>query len=300
LVEPANARRALEHLYERAGKQKTTQLNNQARVLVKLAQVWVKAPEGQLKALRKLDTDTRIARSGLTDKNLDRLAQFALRSNEDLLLQLPGKVLKSAEATPKDVDQARRVMYAMAVELLTMAPIRIKNLTELDLDERLTVVRRGGEEALFIRIDRDEVKNGRPIRIPLPDSTARRLNVYLKKYRPLLCDGPSRALFPGKGGAIRNPSGFGQAISKFILRETGLVMNPHLFRHLAAKLVLERRPEAIEIVRRLLGHKSVATTLKFYAELKQEIAFREYDAMIADLLAALEAPPKARSRKRAA
>jgi hypothetical protein len=38
-------------------------------------------------------------------------------------------------------------------------------------------------------------------------------------------------------------------------------------------------------VRRLLGHTNVATTLRYYAEIKTAAAFRRYDSVIADLRA---------------
>ena len=50
--------------------------------------------------------------------------------------------------------------------------------------------------------------------------------------------------------------------------ETGLVMNPHLFRHLGAHLFLERHPGSYEEVRRVLGHKNIDTTIENYAGLE--------------------------------
>ena len=60
-------------------------------------------------------------------------------------------------------------------------------------------------------------------------------------------------------------------------------MNVHLFRHVAAKLHLDAHPEDIETARRVLGHRSMTTTLKAYAETKTAAAFRRYDGMIATL-----------------
>ena len=65
-----------------------------------------------------------------------------------------------------------------------------------------------------------------------------------------------------------------------MLRETGIRMNLHLFRHTAVKLHLEAHPEDIETARRLLGHKSVTTTLRSYAETRTAAAFRRYDEVI--------------------
>jgi integrase len=49
-----------------------------------------------------------------------------------------------------------------------------------------------------------------------------------------------------------------------VFRFTGLQFNPHLFRHLAAKLFLEQRPGQYEVVREVLGHASMRTTTGSY------------------------------------
>jgi integrase len=42
-------------------------------------------------------------------------------------------------------------------------------------------------------------------------------------------------------------------------------MTPHQFRHLCAKLILDRNPGAYELVRQMLGHTSQKTTANSYA-----------------------------------
>ena len=75
-------------------------------------------------------------------------------------------------------------------------------------------------------------------------------------------------------------------------REIGLDVNCHLFRHIAAKLYLDRDPSGIEIVRQLLGHTSSRTTLKVYAELQTDPAFRRFE----DALMKVGYPAQARTR----
>src|SRR5215471_11169437 len=55
---------------------------------------------------------------------------------------------------------------------------------------------------------------------------------------------------------------------------------PHQFRHLVAKLYLDRHPDAFETVRRLLGHKSIETTMRFYRELDAILAGKRYAAVL--------------------
>ena len=72
-------------------------------------------------------------------------------------------------------------------------------------------------------------------------------------------------------------------MTSITFRELGVRISPHQFRHLAGKFVLDVRPDAHELVRALLGHKRLETTLRFYARLDQERASRQYDQLIADL-----------------
>ena len=53
-------------------------------------------------------------------------------------------------------------------------------------------------------------------------------------------------------------------------------MNPHLYRHIAAYFYLEAHPYDYETVRRLLGHRSIETTMMFYADLDRVMASRRY------------------------
>ena len=57
-------------------------------------------------------------------------------------------------------------------------------------------------------------------------------------------------------------------------------MTPHQFRHLAAKLYLDAHPGDYETVRRLLGHRSVATTTSFYYELSSMMANQRYGELV--------------------
>jgi integrase len=45
-------------------------------------------------------------------------------------------------------------------------------------------------------------------------------------------------------------------------------VTPHQFRHAAAAIFLKHQPGNYEAVRRLLGHRSIQTTIRFYCELE--------------------------------
>ena len=97
-----------------------------------------------------------------------------------------------------------------------------------------------------------------------------------------MLSGPSTAFFPGKGSASRVPQSLAKQLKAFVWSQTGLIVHAHIFRHLAAKLFLQANPGEYETVRQLLGHKSVTTTIDFYADADTELAFRRYDEMVAE------------------
>ena len=57
-------------------------------------------------------------------------------------------------------------------------------------------------------------------------------------------------------------------------------MNPHLFRHATAKLYLRVNKGDYETVRRVLAHRSIVTTTKFYTGLVTAPAVRHFDEII--------------------
>jgi hypothetical protein len=67
-------------------------------------------------------------------------------------------------------------------------------------------------------------------------------------------------------------------LSSRIEAELGVPVNLHLLRHFAAWLFLKRNPGAYETVRRLLGHRNINTTIKWYAGLEGNAAARQFDA----------------------
>jgi len=72
-------------------------------------------------------------------------------------------------------------------------------------------------------------------------------------------------------------------IQKLMREHLGFAINPHSFRHLAAKLYLTAHPGRYEDVQLLLGHRSRETTMGFYVDLEAEEAFRHFDAVLLGL-----------------
>jgi integrase len=182
------------------------------------------------------------------------------------LLTLPQNIINAAERErePRRRD-AVRVELAIAVAIERVMPIRADNLTGLRIDQHIHFV---GDSA-FLSIPVDKTKTSTPIDAEFGPRLTGWLRLYVERYRPLLIEAPVPWLFPGEYGARRSTGGFSDQISAFLAKHAGVTMTLHQFRHLAAKLYLDRHPDGFDTIRRLLGHKSVTTTERFYHELEK-------------------------------
>jgi integrase len=61
---------------------------------------------------------------------------------------------------------------------------------------------------------------------------------------------------------------FSVQITKHIYKATGLKMTVHQFRHAAGAIILKNRPGEFELVRQILGHRSITTTMRCYVGLE--------------------------------
>jgi integrase len=75
----------------------------------------------------------------------------------------------------------------------------------------------------------------------------------------------------------------GKQISRLVRERIGIESNPHLMRHLAAKISHKARPGDYETTRRLLGHVSSDTTFNTYEGLETSAATEAYDRLIGQL-----------------
>ena len=75
-------------------------------------------------------------------------------------------------------------------------------------------------------------------------------------------------LFPGQRGGAKANTLFSGQITQRIYQTTGLRMTVHQFRHAAGAIILKHRPGEYELVRQLLGHRNVQTTINAYIGLE--------------------------------
>ena len=278
LVEIETFKEGLRFFLERSGGEATRTITDLAGSLKAIARHHLRTDQTHLNRMaaiiRRLDT----GRRGLTEINRARLRPLDDRCNVLALVHLPAKLMTIASRKQQRRLGAILAQIAVAIEILLMAPLRIGNLVNLDLERNL--VRPGRGKALHIVIEPAEVKNKEPLEYPLPPQSGALIERYVEEFRPWLAPTSSTALFPGEGGRPKRRHTLGKQISDAIHAHTGMRFHPHLFRHATAKLFLDEHPGGYEVVRRVLGHRSIDTTTRFYTGLEAPAAVRHFDATI--------------------
>lgn len=284
LVELETFKAGLRFLYERYGHRKSPWIHNIAVALKSMARHWLNVDRDHLEQLTAICPRLNPGKSGLTEKNRERLRQFDDPRNRSLLLHFPQSQLREVLRYDRGHRRdALKVQIALAVEMLMMAPVRIGNLAAINIDRHLQWSRAGLQGLVHLVIPGEEVKNGEPLEFELPADTVALLDTYLKRYHPRLVDGPNPWLFPGRNGKPKSTALLGHQIAEMVFQATGLRVHVHLFRHIAAKLYLDANPGGYEVVRRVLGHRSIETTAQFYSGFETAAAARHYDHEILKL-----------------
>jgi integrase len=166
------------------------------------------------------------------------------------------------------VRAAVTAQLAVAIAILTAAPVRLANLTAIELGTNL--IKPGGPGSNYWLVFPDyDVKNRVRLEFPLEDYLTRLIDEYVHDFRPTLVRGRNEDwLFPGQRKGAKGKVSFSGQITKRIHKATGVRITVHQFRHAAAAIILQRRPGEYELVRRILGHRNVQTTINSYVGLE--------------------------------
>jgi integrase len=202
------------------------------------------------------------------------------------LLALGQQLMQSAAAQSTNRLRAMQFRDGLIIALLAARPLRLRNLAQLDLERSL--VQRG--ECWWIAIPAEQTKTREPIEAPWPEVLNSPLGMYLKQHRPVLCRIRGRWTRP-VGGALwvsadGSPMSQGRVYDSIIRRTRvvfGRPINPHLFRDCAATSIAIEDPEHVRVASQILGHRSAATTERYYNQSQTIDAARRYQ----DFLVAL-------------
>jgi integrase len=221
-------------------------------------------------------------RSGLTPKNLDIIRKVLTEGIWSDVASLPWGLMKEARLA-KDhapVKAAVTAQMAVAIAILTVAPVRLSNLVAIQLDENL--IKPGGFDSTYwLKYRAYDVKNRVDLDFEFDKPLTDLINEYVHEFRPTLMRGfNGPALFPGEAGDFKTANMFSTQITDRVLKATGLRISVHQFRHAAAAIYLKDKPGNYETVRRFLGHRCVQTTIHFYCGLGTIQATEEFAKIV--------------------
>jgi integrase len=162
---------------------------------------------------------------------------------------------------------------ALIIAFLALRPIRLANLSAIELDRHLTKI----GDRYWCRFAPAETKEGRPLEFPMPESLTPWLDHYLATYRLLLLrDRKSARLWISIRSTHMVDNSIYYRVTTCTKRFIGSPINPHLFRDCAATTIAELAPEDVGIISRILGHSNLATAELYYNQAGMVIVGRRY------------------------
>jgi integrase len=197
-------------------------------------------------------------------------------SNE--LVDLGLKLIREAEGLV-GVDAAIIHRDGLLIGFLALIPLRRRNLADLVIGR--TLIRQGSGWSVYF--DEADTKTHAPFEIGLPDILGTPLETYLDKHRPVLLARSGRwarpvedAIWVSKDGSPMTQMAIYDRIRARTKEEFGVAINPHLFRDAAATTMAIADPANVRLAAPLLGHRTFATTERYYRRARAEEAHRAF------------------------
>lgn len=281
LVQPENLKAGLRPFLPPQGSERDTgYVHKMAVQLRAVAQYLVGVDQEQLREITAIVN--RLAPrdgQGMRRRNRERLKPFDDEVIVQRFLRLPAEEYARARRQNNLLRRAKGVERALAIALLLSTGLRVKTLRTLRIDKQ--IARRGGRT--FLHLAGSDMKTGRELDLELPPETVELLDRFLEDHRGRLpgADGPH--LFPSPDGGPRSYSSMRDAVSRTFRKHLGIEISPHLFRHIIAKIVIERDPGLMNDVSRMLGHKSINTTYGAYLGTETPAASRRINRLLQDV-----------------
>jgi integrase len=221
---------------------------------------------------------------GLTGKNLALIRQVLSPGIWSEVVSLPNVLMREARAQQAHapVKAALSAQLAVAIAILSVAPVRLTNLVSIEIGTNL--IKPGSPDSPFwLHFPHYDVKNRVDLEFTFDEALTELIDEYIHNFRPTLVRGSNTGwLFPGVAGEPKTANMFSTQITERILKATGLRITTHQFRHAAAAIYLKHFPGQYEVVRRLLGHRNIQTTINFYCGLETTQANEAFGKIIRD------------------
>jgi hypothetical protein len=208
LIHPANARLGLRWLLDRNGGGSNPGIAGIGEMLAVLAKHHVRPPathgtatneeteafEQEAKALMALTARVAVRPvKGMTEKNRRRLRQIDDDAKLTALLDLPDHLWQEGLRMVRTPKKALPLFeLAIAIGLLPYCPVRVQNLSRINLDINLQPFASG---RAYLTLAPDELKNLHPMEFDIPDHIHGWIKDFLRKRAGVLCPAGSPWLF---------------------------------------------------------------------------------------------------------
>jgi integrase len=283
LVDPDLVEEVLEAYWEENAEAPSVWTIDMAWKLLAIARETKCLPDSDLE---KLD-DMRAAmeehrEGGLTEKNLKVIRAVLTEGVWDKVVHLPRALMEEArrDRHMAPMKAAVNASVAVAIAILSIAPIRLANLIKIKLDENL--IKPGGIDGPYwLVFPKEDVKNRVQLQHKILPEVGAIIDEYINDFRPVLLrksNGPW--LFPGETKEVKTSRTLSLQITDRVLKATGLRLTVHQFRHAAAAIFIKAFPGQFERARQLLGHKNIETTMRFYVALEMIFANETFNDII--------------------
>jgi integrase len=197
------------------------------------------------------------------------------------VLRVPALLMQEASDLRQQapVKAAVRAQLAVAIGILTFAPVRLGNLARIRLGENL--IRPAGPlSPYWLVFPHYDVKNRVKLEFDLKERLTGMIEEYVHDHRPALLRGSNEPwLFPGENRRHKGLAILGEQITNAVEDRVGIRVTAHQYRHAAAALIL-RETQDYELARRVLGHKNLRTTIKFYLGLETAHATERFGDIV--------------------
>jgi integrase len=283
LLHPDVVERVVEAYWQKNGDEPKTSTIDLGKKVLRMARATGCLDQVALERLDELRSALEQHRhEGLTAKNLQLVRQVLTAGVWSEVVSLPNVLMQQARSA-KDhapIKAGVSAQLAVAVAILTFAPVRLFNLVSIELGQNL--IKPGGlNTPYWLVFPHYDVKNRVDLNFQFDQPLTDLIDEYVQEFRPALLRGANAAwLFPGESDQPKATLLLGQQITARIQKAIGLRITPHQFRHAAAAIYLKHRPGDYETVRRVLGHRDIQTTVRFYCGLETMQATEQFGKLI--------------------
>jgi integrase len=265
------------------------------KALIQIAHEWVKVDDQHFTELKRLIGKMPVPVSALTTKNRRALRQFDDPAVLRRLYRLPEPLWIEARREKKpNFRTLAKAQAALAIAILSYMPLRPQNLATLEFDTHL-FLREGARAISTLELPAHEVKNAMEAAYDIPPRVAKLLVEYRDRFAPKVIGHRPTRLFVNTDGTPKNQATVASLVISFVRKRAGIVLTPHQFRHLSAKVMLDAGEE-YETLRQVLRHWSTRTTVGAYAGIDCRRAARRHQHLVEQALAT--EMPTGRSNRR--